>query len=256
MTSSFIEAEYEQKLKAPTQNQEAILKRWRLSTFFVVLVGYIGYYLCRGNLSAALPLLSRTFGYSNTQLSFILSISELAYAAGKLINGPLADRVGGKNIFICGMVGALLANLLFSQLEGLIGFTIVWCFCRYFLSMGWGGLIKVIGAWFPQEKNGTIMGFVSINFQMGGGVALLYSGFILSLGYSWQALFIIPALTLGLIAFVSIFASRNHPHQVFPNVRFGESASKKTSLMGWEKEDKALSPKVIFLGLLKKPIFC
>ena len=29
------------------------LLKWRLSTFWVMLVGYIGYYLCRGNLSAA-----------------------------------------------------------------------------------------------------------------------------------------------------------------------------------------------------------
>ena len=51
------------------------LLKWRLSTFWVMLVGYIGYYLCRGNLSAAFPLLEQEFGYSNTQLGLIVSLS-------------------------------------------------------------------------------------------------------------------------------------------------------------------------------------
>ena len=32
---------------------------------------------------------------SNTQLGLIASLSEIAYATGKFINGPLADKVGG-----------------------------------------------------------------------------------------------------------------------------------------------------------------
>jgi len=50
------------------------LSRWRVSTFWVMLFGYIGYYLCRGNLSAALPLLSETFGYTKTELGAIWAI--------------------------------------------------------------------------------------------------------------------------------------------------------------------------------------
>lgn len=71
------------------------LKRWRRSTFLVMLIGYMGYYLCRGNLAAAFPLLSETFGYTNSQLGLLAFYSELAYAAGKFINGPLGDKVGG-----------------------------------------------------------------------------------------------------------------------------------------------------------------
>ena len=61
------------------------LERWRLSTFWVMLLGYVGYYLCRGNLPAAFPLLSQEFGYTNTQLGLIAAYSEIAYAIGKFI---------------------------------------------------------------------------------------------------------------------------------------------------------------------------
>ena len=83
-------------LRAPTAQEYSRLRRWQVSTFWVMLLGYVGYYLCRGNISVAIPLLSDEFGYTNTQLGLILTLSEFAYALGKFINGPLADKVGGK----------------------------------------------------------------------------------------------------------------------------------------------------------------
>ena len=101
--------------KTPVSSEEnARLLHWRTSTFWVMLVGYVGYYLCRGNLSAAFPLLEQEFGYSNTQLGLIASLSEMAYATGKFINGPLADRIGGRKIFLIGMAGALFFNIIFA----------------------------------------------------------------------------------------------------------------------------------------------
>ena len=172
------------------------LKRWRRSTFWVMLVGYMGYYLCRGNLSAAFPLLSSTFGYTNSQLGLLAFYSELAYAAGKFINGPLGDKVGGRLIFLLGMAGAIVFNVIFSLGSSLTYFVVVWCLCRYFLSMGWGGITKTIGAWYEPEKNGTVMGFVSISFQFGSVLATLFAGFLVAQGVNWQGLFIYPAIVL------------------------------------------------------------
>ena len=71
--------------RAPVSaTDSARLIKWRLSTFWVMLIGYIGYYICRGNLSAAFPLLEQEFGYSNTQLGLIVSLSEIAYAVGQI----------------------------------------------------------------------------------------------------------------------------------------------------------------------------
>ena len=118
--------------KTPVSAEENTrLLRWRTSTFWVMLVGYVGYYICRGNLSAAFPLLEQEFGYSNTQLGLIASLSEMAYAAGKFINGPLADKIGGRRIFLIGMAGAIFWNIVFSISASLTAFIVVWCCCRY-----------------------------------------------------------------------------------------------------------------------------
>ena len=178
----------------PATHEELLdLRRWRISTFWVCLLGYIGYYICRVNLPAAFPLMSASFGYSNAELGMIAAVSEGAYALGKFINGPIADKLGGKKIFLIGLAGAVFFNALFALSSTLFWFTAVWCFCRYFLSMGWGGLAKMIGNWYPPEKNGTIMGIISINFQFGRVVATLFAGYLFSIGVGWQGIFLYPA---------------------------------------------------------------
>lgn len=235
-----------QHLRAPTLEEAAKLKRWRISTFWVMLIGYIGYYICRGNISVAIPLISKQLSYSNTELGFVLTASELAYAAGKFINGPLADKFGGKKIFILGMAGAIVFNLLFPLRTDLLWFTIIWCAARYFLSMGWGGIIKTIGEWYPPEVSGTVMGFISVNFQFGGAISVLLAGGLLSLGFGWQGLFFVPAGILAFIMLWSAFASKEKPQDVIPDVAFGRSASSLKSI-----SDSEVSSNEAEAGLLE-----
>ena len=213
----------------PTSDQLRTLKRWRVSTFWVMLIGYVGYYMIRGNLPVALPLLSKEFGYSNTDLGYILTFSELFYAFGKFTTGPLADQWGGKKLFILGMVGATLLNFIFPLYPNLFYFTAVWCVARYFLSMGWGGLAKIIGAWYEPERNGVIMGVISVNFQLGGSLAAMFAGLLIALGVGWKGLFFWPAALVSLIAIWSMFASKESPQDVIPNVRFGRNAGARKS---------------------------
>jgi sugar phosphate permease len=237
-----------------TADQLQQLGRWRLSTFWVMLVGYVGYYLCRGNLSAAFPLLEQEFGYSNTQLGLIASLSEIAYAAGKFINGPLADRIGGRRIFLIGMAGAIFWNIIFSLSASLSIFIIVWCCCRYFLSMGWGGLAKTIGNWYPPERNGTVMGLISINFQFGGVAATLFAGILVALGVAWQGLFIYPAIVLSAIFVWSVLASKSDPTDVVPGVTYGRSDTGKKQLANYGNESD-LEIKTILKTLFGLPIY-
>ena len=212
------------------------LVRWRLSTFWVMLIGYVGYYLCRGNLSAAFPLLAEEFGFSNTQLGLIASLSEIAYAAGKFVNGPLADKIGGRRIFLIGMAGAIFWNIIFALASSLAVFIAVWCCCRYFLSMGWGGLTKTIGNWYPSDRNGTVMGLISVNFQFGGVAAALFAGLLVAQGVNWQGIFVYPALVLTAIWVWSYFSSKSDPGEVIPGTIVGKGKSGKEPLADYGTE--------------------
>ena len=238
-----------------TRAEIAKLESWRRSTFAVMLIGYIGYYLCRGNLSAAFPLLSDTFGYTNSQLGLLAFYSELAYAAGKFINGPLGDKVGGRPIFLLGMAGAVVFNFIFSLGSGLTFFITVWCLCRYFLSMGWGGIAKTLGAWYEPEKNGTVMGLVSISFQFGSVLATLFAGFLVAQGVNWQGLFIYPAIILSAIWVWSFFASRSCPQDVVPGTKFGQSESDKHAIFADENHEAQVPVSHILSTLFSMELF-
>lgn len=236
-------------------HEQSLLRRWRLSTFWVMLLGYVGYYLCRGNLSAALPLLESTFGYTNAQLGLIGLYSEIAYAIGKFVNGPLGDRIGGRRIFLIGMVGAIVWNLVFATASSLSAFIVIWCLCRYFLSMGWGGIAKTIGAWYEPERNGTIMGWISINFQFGGVVALAFAGWLVSMGVGWQGLFVYPALVLVGVLIWSLLCSRASPQDVVPGTSFGRGSSAKKALADFDGVSGKLPVREIIATLLSFAVF-
>lgn len=214
-------------LREPTFAELVRLKRWRFGAFWVCLLGYIGYYLCRKNLSAAFPLLEEAFSFSNSELGLIAFYSELAYAAGKFINGPLADRIGGKKIFLLGMAGAIACNFAFAAGSNLTYFIVVWCVCRYFLSMGWGGLVKIIGHWYEPERNGTIMGVISLNFQFGGVIATLFAALLVGQGVGWQGVFIYPPIVLSVIFILSMLSCKETPRDVISDTNFGQAKVKK-----------------------------
>jgi OPA family glycerol-3-phosphate transporter-like MFS transporter len=246
-----------QNLRIPTPEELIKLKKWRLSTFWVCLVGYIGYYLCRKNLSAAVPLIGDAFNYSNAQLGLIALYGEIAYAIGKFINGPAADKIGGKKIFLLGMVGAIIANFLFSMGSNLYYFIGVWCICRYFLSMGWGGLAKMIGHWYEPEKNGTVMGFISLNFQFGGVISTLFAGALVANGASWREVFIYPPIVLTAIMIWSYFASKDSPKDVVPDTNFGHSLDGKIAVVSQEdtNQEHKGKPLEIIKDLLQLPLY-
>lgn len=239
---------------APTPEQLKVLSRWRISTFWVMLIGYFGYYLVRGNLSVALPLMSQEFGYTNTELGIILTISELAYALGKFTTGPLADKIGGKTIFIVGLAGATLFNFVFPLYTSVFFFTLIWSVVRYFLSMGWGGIIKTIGEWYEPEKNGTIMGIISINFQFGGVLASLFGGALIAWGSDWKGLFYWPAIVVTFVTIISYFASKESPQDLYPGVKFGKNAGEKKSSLNLDATAKH-STMLIVKKLLSHPLF-
>jgi hypothetical protein len=75
---------------APGLSEQNRLRRWRVLTVALMVTGYVGYYLCRSDLSVALPLLIAELGTkgiapddARIQLGTVASLGVLAYAIGK-----------------------------------------------------------------------------------------------------------------------------------------------------------------------------
>lgn len=115
----------------------------------------------------------------------------------------------------------------------------------------------MIGHWYPPERNGTVMGFISLNFQFGGVVATLFAGFLVALGSGWQGLFIYPPMVLFVIFVWSALASKETPRDLIPDTNFGHGESGKKAHISKATDDDELqsSPVVIIKTLLSLSLF-
>ena len=179
------------------------LQRWQLRTVVGLFVGYSAYYLCRSNLAVAAPLLIREFGSRGLDkgvLGQLASVGVLFYALGKVFNGVLGDFLGGKKIFLLGMVGAVVATVAFGLGQGVAVFFAAWAANRLVQSMGWAGLVKLTVNWFSYRAYGRIMGLLSLSYLVGDIAAKLVLGQLLDLGLGWRGLFMAAAGVLALVA--------------------------------------------------------
>lgn len=189
-------------------------KRWRKATIASLVVGYAGYYICRSNFSVATPLLLEAFadqGIDKVVLGSIASFGVLAYAVGKLFNSVIVDFLGGRRMFIIGMVGSILATIAFGLGAGATAFTVAWIVNRLFQSTGWAAAVKIVSNWVPFGMYGTVMGIVSLSFLFGDVIGRFLLGTFIDFGVGWRGIFFIASATLGLIALVLLFVLKESP---------------------------------------------
>lgn len=192
------------------------LTRWQWTTLATLTIGYAGYYFCRSNFSVAAPLLLEEFEGSidKTALGTIASVAIFFYAGGKLINGILGDFIGGRRMFLFGMLASICATILFGIMSGFAAFMVIWCFNRFVQSMGWGALVKTASRWFPASMMGTVLGILCLSYLFGDVVARMFLGQVVALGFGWRGVFFSAAAVLGAILIASSFLLKSSPADV------------------------------------------
>src|SRR5947207_11926234 len=90
--------------------REAEYPRRRSRVLLATLLGYAIFYLCRKNISVALPVLGRELGYTNTQLGILASLLYVTYGAGKLVNGVAGDHLNARVFVSLGLVLTAAVN--------------------------------------------------------------------------------------------------------------------------------------------------
>jgi MFS transporter, OPA family, glycerol-3-phosphate transporter len=193
---------------------------------------YTSFYMCRYNLSLANSAISGEFGFSKSQMGTIITTALLAYACGQIINGLLADRLGGKTAMLIGAAGTITMNVLFgvASFWGLLWlFVLIRGVDGYMQAFGAPGMVKINAAWFrPTERGGFagIFGFM-INLGRFGifklGPALLMGFVFLGMWrvppLHWRFLFWIPAGIATVAAMCMAIFVKDTPEEAgFPAV--------------------------------------
>jgi OPA family glycerol-3-phosphate transporter-like MFS transporter len=193
------------------------LFRWQVITVATLCAGYTGYYICRTNLSVTAKLLKGELadnGLTDNPVGLLGSAGVLFYALGKSTNGVLGDFLGGRLLFLLGMIASVVCTAVFGLAGGLVVLLVVWSANRYFQSMGWAGMVKVSSRWFPVRVQARVMGVLSLSYLVGNAFAYYYLGLFLERGWGWRAIFLLAAGTLGVLALAATVLLRSGPAEV------------------------------------------
>jgi sugar phosphate permease len=199
---------------------------------------YAMFYMGRYNFAAVNALLANKYGWTNSDLGAIISAGKITYGVSVFLNGPLADKIGGKKAILIGAVGSALFNLVFGfgylflgqdavmaagkvvtpatfnagmTHANVIGFfAIAWALNHYFQSFGALSIVKINAAWFKVEERGSFAGIFGIMIQSGRMLAFAV-GPLITGALPWQWVFWIPALSLGILFVLNSKLVENTP---------------------------------------------
>jgi len=182
--------------------QKALPSAARAYVYLGTLVAaYIGIYLCRKNLSVAVPVLEKAWGINKEQVGVIGSVSTVTYAAGKFLFGPVTDRIGGRVSLLISMTLVALFGLAGGLSPSLAALTIVYSLNRLCGSASWGAMLKQVPDWFAVDKLAFTCGLLSLSYVFGGAVAVSFAGLIARVTHdSWPAVLALPSIVLVLLA--------------------------------------------------------
>ena len=174
---------------------------WRSGLYLAVLVlGYVGIYICRKNFSVAIPLIREEFGVSKEAVGQLASISTLAYMIGKVAFGPVIDRLGGRLCFLVCLVFVAIFGAMGAFVSSLGGLTVAYSLNRLAGAGGWGGMVKLVPDWFAERSRPFAFAVLSLSFVFGGVVATLLAGWIAGVsGGDWRWVMGGPSIALAVI---------------------------------------------------------
>jgi len=182
------------------------------------------------------PLLRELYGWSNTEYAVAGTAFGLGMMIGQVPAGQFLDRVGAKVGLAIIFVGwslltaahalagpGTLVDTVFGGIVSLVpGVTAVgaglggFIFLRFVLGLfqcgNYTAGIKALAGLFPPESRSKAGGFFNAGAQFGSVVAgpLILSLLVVTLGFTWQMAFVVPALLglLWIVPWLRVFPSK------------------------------------------------
>jgi MFS transporter, OPA family, glycerol-3-phosphate transporter len=197
---------------------------------------YAFLYMGRYNMT----VLKNVQGISQQDFGNIDFWGSLVYGVSFLINGPLADRLGGRATILISAAGALAANALIGVLwlngaidhDSHVALAMLFTLNMYFQSFGAVSIVKVNASWFHLRERGTFGGIFGILISLGlyfafdWGTRIAAAGCASCEAYSHNAalprptleasqglawLFLVPAAILAVFWLLSFLFVRDTP---------------------------------------------
>ena len=196
-----------------TMKERKVYNRWRLRILIFIILGYGTYYLCRQNFSMIMPAFMEEYGYSKTQLGWILTFASIVYGVGKFVNGYISDRSNARYFITIGLCASAAVTFVLGFTNSLYFLGFFWILNNWFQSMGWPPVARMLTHWFAPHELGTKWALGAASHQVGGALTLIFSGYLVA-NYGWRYAFLIPSLIALCIAIVLFNRLRESPKEL------------------------------------------
>lgn len=187
------------------------LEYWQKRILWGVTVAYTIYYFCRVNISIAIPFLQKSLGASKTELGFIASSLQIAYGAGKFLNGVMGDHANPRYFMAAGLMLSGLANLAFSRTTSLRWLAVIWALNGWFQSMGFPAGAKLLSYYYKPHEHGRRWTIFGCSHQVGACIILVAGGYLGLLG--WKNIFAAPGLLAVIASAGVVWVLRDIPYK-------------------------------------------
>jgi len=182
---------------------------------------YAMFYMARYNLSVADPYLLEAFGWTKEDLGILKSAGLITYGISVFLNGPLADRIGGKRSILIGAFGSAVCNVTFALVgshlaqsgggrSAAVALAFVSAANYYFQSFGALSIVKINAAWFSVRERGGFAGIFGIMIQLGRLLPFAVGAQLLA-HLPWPSVFLVPAAMLMLLLILNSFLVEDSP---------------------------------------------
>ena len=185
---------------------------WKWRIFVIAWISYASFYLCRVNISVALPAIRSELKLSEGTMGLVGSVFLWCYAAGQLVNGTLGQRADARRFVGTGMLASAALCAAFGTSSKLWLMLLLWGLNGWAQSMGWGPIVKTIAAWFGNERRGRITSLFGPCFVLGHLTAWTVGGWIVDC-LGWRYAFWLPAAAFASTAVLWLAGIRSTPQE-------------------------------------------
>jgi OPA family sugar phosphate sensor protein UhpC-like MFS transporter len=179
--------------------------RWlQIRAFSLTWVSYASYYFTRKNLAVVKSHLHEHLGITTFQLGCLDTAYLAAYAVGQFASGVIGDVIGPRLLLSFGMLGSAVMAASFGLSSTFLPMFLAFAVNGLFQSTGWSGNVKAIQPFLHSSYRGSVMGWWTTNYQVGGLLATALATLLLTQS-GWRAAFCLPALWVAAVGLAIYF---------------------------------------------------
>ena len=162
----------------------------------------------------------------NDDFGFIFTVGTLVYGSSFLLNGPLADRFGGRLAILVGAGGSAVANALmglgawslvhagpgheFIASNFVVVYSVLYAMNMYFQSFGAVAVVKTNAPWFHVRERGVFGAIFGILISLGVYFAFDL-GYMILEGLGVVEVFVVPTVMLTIFWVLDFAIVQNNP---------------------------------------------